>query len=370
MVGSLTSSPALVQPHHSSLHAYHFNHPGASLTSSSFPGASRLLSRYPHSSPFPYPLQNGSEHYSYGVADGICEPYSFQSSQSAYVPNHDSSNTGAMFGVPENPRSWSSTVSHAGRPVPSNFDQESAQIRYPTSTLPYINPASAVSDVQSVFSGMASLASSLPSDDRVLPTPRTNNLPTSTEPLHGSSAGYFAEVSSTLGSRPQLSWNAERTSSVCAQNSHSMTSKKNSAVSTTSTKASSPEPQEPPFNYSTLQTTQPSPTSTMTSASEFAMTPTSASSSALDDQVLSGQPYLPDISSSYSYPLNGNKSQQPPALDNALLGSQSYTSLPRQGQPQRHMPLLDAHGRGSARDPEARSISRTSSIPSIGSTLR
>ena len=339
-MSSLNSAPALVSPHHSGLNAYHFNNPAPSLTSSSFPGASRLLSRYTPPTPLPHALQNSPEHYGYGVADGMCEPYSFQSpSHSTY----DSSSSGAIFGARENLQSWSSTASHAGRSAPNSFDQEPAQLRYPSSALPYIGLGSAPNEGPSAFSGMGSLASSLPpaiTPDRMLPTPRTQNVPSANEPFQGANNGYYSEVPSTLAPKSQLSWVSDRTNSVFAPASQSASSTTSGVISTCSIKAPSSEPQEPSFTYHTLQATQPSPTGTATSTSDFAMTPTGASSGALDDHV-PGQSFPLSLSSSYNYASNTNKSrsaQPPPALEGTLLSSHQYTALP-----QRHVSTSTAH---------------------------
>ena len=294
---------------------------------SSVAGPSRL-SRYSMTgAPCPFPLASSSEYYGYNGSESPFESYSYhQQPQVQSVPSHEAPNpVGIYAGTPnqEQLREWIPSIPQPGRAVSNGFEEKLHGGS--SNSLPFIGSAhTSTHENQPMFPAMSILASNLPasaSDDRVLPTPTQNSIPSINSEVSGQ--GYNTD--GPISIKSDYSW-AERSGSV----SLPTTSAPNTTPSIRSSMAY-PEDQKPLFPYSHFRSFKDAQPSESSTGPEYTLAASTSAASTLDEDMMPASSFG---SGSYTYSLPSSK--RPSASEGLLLNGRRYEPL----TPLPHRPSL------------------------------
>ena len=348
-----------------------------SLGPASYPGTSRLF-RYPPAS-YPYGMANGQDGYS--CTEGLFEPYNYQAQSTSYVQGQEPQSSQSVYTAQDGGRQWAAATTQCNRPGSGAYDNTQPAIGYPGSAT---STSVTASEAPVIFPGMNALATHLPTalmSERVLPTPRTGIVPSTTEALNGLSQGYYSDSGSLSSSqstifKPQLPWSNERLGNGGSQSIITNGASPTGILTSNAPKISSSPPSiETSHTYILLPANQTPPTASSTSSNDYSITPTTAAAGGLEDSILTSSAYVQNDSreslrnqrlqsSTYPYSMSD---KVPTSRDAALINEQRYTFLPRSGS----QPSLQHYqsGRRDSVEGTGRSSLRMP-VASISSALR
>ena len=284
------------------------------------------LSRYSVTgTPYSFPLPSSpDQYYGYNGSDSHFESYNYhQPHQIHGILGHEAPiPVGIYSGTSgqEQLREWIPGVPQSGRTVSNGYEEKLHGGS--SSSLPFAGLASTTThETQPLFPAMSALASNLPasaSDDRVLPTPTQNSIPSISSEVSGQ--GYNTDGPVSIKS--DYSW-AERSGSVSLPTT--------SGPATNASGRSSmayPEDQKPLFPYNHFRNINDAQSSESSAAPEYAFAAATPTTSTVDEEITPASAFS---SGSYTYSMPSSK--RPSLSEGMLLSGQRYTPLPHRPLP-------------------------------------